>query len=138
MVSQVLASPKNMQIIEQTLDKHMTQFGTELSYFENDGQYFILGPKSICRGSHILISVDYKGGNIILSTDELLKRLKKLRLYKECQTMIEIILAKLKVRQKGDMLVVATKPDNFSNGLSRMLQAIIFLYFIESLKPCFD
>jgi len=28
MVSQVLASPKNMQIIEQTLDKHMTQFET--------------------------------------------------------------------------------------------------------------
>jgi len=136
--SQVLASPKRTQVIEQTLDKYMTQFGTEMSYFEDDGQYFILGPKSVCRGSHILLSVGCKGGNIILSTDEPLKRLKKSSLYKECQTMIEIILAKLKVRQKGDTLVVATKPDNFSNGLSRMLRAVIFLDLLESLKPYLD
>jgi hypothetical protein len=116
----------------------MTQLGTEMSYFEDDGQYFILGPKSVCRGSHILISVDYKGGNIILSVDEPLKRLKKSSLYKECQTMLEIILAKLKVRQKGDTLIVSTKPDNFSNGLSRMLRAVIFLDLLESLKPYFD
>ena len=116
------------RVLERALYRNTNLYKVEL---RQNGKYCLTIPTSRRSGTSIEVFVDCTDGRMRLSVDQSYLRPSNSSADGEAEHYISKLARKLRIRHKANRLIVSVRPNDFLEGLWRLLKLLIFAESLE-------